>query len=140
MMKTLVSGEERTGDRAYEHGFTLIEMLVALAILGLSLTVLFSVFSRALAREQHDAHEAAARTLAQTLLAETTARAPLAPSQHTGTMASGFAWSVAVSPYASSTANDVLKAARVAVAVAWDEGGTPHEVRLDTLSTLAPTK
>jgi general secretion pathway protein I len=50
-------------------GFTLIEMVIAFAILGLSLSALYATFQSALSRTQHDAHMSQATLLARSLLA-----------------------------------------------------------------------
>jgi general secretion pathway protein I len=50
-------------------GFTLIEMVVAFAILGVSLSALYATFQSALSRTQHDAHLSEATLLARSLLA-----------------------------------------------------------------------
>jgi general secretion pathway protein I len=82
-----------------DTGFTLLEIIVALAILGLSLTVLFGIFSQNVARTHLNEIRAAERALASSLLlsAEATTSAP----DSVGRTSSGFVWRVASTPYGS---------------------------------------
>jgi general secretion pathway protein I len=57
--------------RRRTRGFTLIEVVIALAILGLSLAALYGAFASALARARRDAQLTEATLLAQSLLART---------------------------------------------------------------------
>ena len=52
-----------------DAGFTLIEMVIAFAILGLSLSALYATFQSALSRTRHDAHLSEATMLARSVLA-----------------------------------------------------------------------
>lgn len=58
-------------------GFTLIEMVVAFAILGVSLSALYATFQSALARTRHDARLSEATLLARSLLARAGTEWPL---------------------------------------------------------------
>ena len=80
-------------------GFTLLEIVVALAILGVSLTVLFGIFSQNVARTHRNETRAEEGALANSLLlrAETAASS----TDSTGRTASGFVWRVASRPYGS---------------------------------------
>src|SRR5450432_4058180 len=50
-------------------GFTLIEMVIAFAILSLSLSALYATLQNSLSRTRHDAHLSEATLLARSLLA-----------------------------------------------------------------------
>jgi general secretion pathway protein I len=50
------------------RGFTLIEVVIAFAILGMTLTALYGVFVSSLSRTHHDAQLSEATMLAQSLL------------------------------------------------------------------------
>jgi general secretion pathway protein I len=50
------------------RGFTLVEVIIAFAILGMSLAVLYGAFASSLARMRHDARVSEATLLAQSLL------------------------------------------------------------------------
>jgi len=60
------------------RGFTLIEVAIAFAILGMALTVLYGAFENALSRMRHDALISEGTLLAQSLLSR--AGIELAPS------------------------------------------------------------
>jgi general secretion pathway protein I len=60
-----------------QKGFTLIEMVVAFAILGLSLTVLYASFQGALSRTSHDSRSSEATLLARSLIARSGIEWPL---------------------------------------------------------------
>jgi general secretion pathway protein I len=65
-------------------GFTLIEMVIAFAILGLSLSALYATFQSALSRTTHDAHLSEATLLARSLLARAGTEWPLIEGSTTG--------------------------------------------------------
>ena len=82
-----------------DAGFTLLEIVVALGILGLSLTVLLGIFSQNVARTHWNETRAEARALANALLlkAEVTESA----SANSGRTTSGLVWRVTFAPYGS---------------------------------------
>jgi len=63
--------------RRASTGFTLIEMVIAFAILGLSLSALYATFQSALSRTGHDARLSEATLLARSLLARAGTEWPL---------------------------------------------------------------
>jgi len=83
-----------------DAGFTLLEIVVALAILGLSLTVLFGIFSQNVARTHLNEVRAEERALASSLLLSS--EATVAPTNSTGRTPSGLVWRVGSVPYGSS--------------------------------------
>ena len=93
-----------------QGGFTLIEVLVALTILSISLSVLLAVFMQGLDRAGESRNEAAARSLAQSLLAQaqTSSNPSLGDSAGEST---GLMWHLRIAPYGS-----------VADRAAWQEG------------------
>ena len=117
-------------------GFTLLEALVALAVVGLALAAIAGVFSNALMGHETASDADVALALAEERLA--LAGATLRPGANSGTFGERFAWQTTVSRYddADKTA-DVATAMprlyRIAVSVAWQDG---HHNRLLALSTL----
>jgi hypothetical protein len=73
--------------------------VIALAILGLSLTVLFGIFSQNVARTHRNEIRAEERALANALLLN--AEATVSPIDSAGRTRSGLAWRVASLPYGS---------------------------------------
>ncbi len=85
---------------AHQHGYTLIEVIVAFAILALGLTLLLGTLTGA-TRQVHWADEAGRAALhAQSLLDDTGVGVALQPGQTSGTFEDGhYHWSMVVSPY-----------------------------------------
>ena len=79
------------------QGFSLLEMVVAVAILGLSLSVLYQSIGGATRIVRTDEKYAYAVELARSLLADN-AVVPVAGYRNTGETSGGFQWSVDASP------------------------------------------
>src|SRR5437773_11599039 len=86
------------GDRRAQHrregeaGFTLVEVIVALAILSLGLSVLLGVISGSLRQTADAARMAEASALAQSLLAEVGTDLQIKPEQRSGQFRNGYRW------------------------------------------------
>jgi general secretion pathway protein I len=128
--------------RKREAGFTLIEVLVAVAIIGLALGAMAGVFGQGLAGHETASEAEAALAVAeeQLALADTTPH----PGAASGVFANRYAWQTIVAPYQdgdSKTADaptSLPPLYRVAVSVAWHDGRRTHEVSLSTLRLGAP--
>ena len=118
-------------------GFTLIEVLVALAIIGLALGAIAGVFGQGLT-----AHEAASEAEMALAVAEeqlALATATPRPGVANGVFANRFTWRTNIAPY-QDAANKTADAPtalpplyRIAVSVAWQDGRHTREVSLSTL-------
>ena len=84
--------------RSSQSGFTLVELLIALAIVGLSMAVTLKVISDNLDRSRRARDEAVAASLVQSLLARSEAGAPQ-PGVSGGTLGGGYSWRLQVWPY-----------------------------------------
>src|SRR5215470_15119227 len=84
--------------RRAEAGFTLLEVLVALAIAGLGLGALFAAASGALGNIDLASRHQAATRHAQSHLAAVGIETPLAPSDRSGDDGDGFRWRVLIVP------------------------------------------
>ncbi len=128
----------RCGD-ARRRGFTLIEILVALAILTLALTGLFQAFSGGLRSARVTSDYTTATALAESKLADLGAEASLTPGRREGRFEDGFRWTADVRPYGEEDRDsregriDLVDAYRVTVSVSW---GKPDDERSVSLSTL----
>jgi general secretion pathway protein I len=115
-------------------GFTLIEMVVAFAILGLSLSALYATFQSALSRTQHDAHLSEATLLARSLLARAGTEWPLIEGSTQGEW-SEYSYELAehkiVAP--AKEVPFTLPAVQVTAAVTWVEFAGKRTVSLSTL-------
>jgi general secretion pathway protein I len=118
-------------------GFTLIEVLVALAIIGLALGAVASVFSNGLTAHETVSDAEAALAVAEEQLA--LAAASPHPGASNGTYGGRFAWRATVAPYTdpsdkSPDAPTTLPPLyRVAVSVSWQDGRHSRALSLTTL-------
>ena len=97
--------------RAGTHGFTLLELLIALAILSVGLTVLLAIFSQGLQRSRDDQTEATARAFAASLLSQSLA-GPEAEFGETGRAPTAMSGASAWSPMEHRTTKTPGTAAR----------------------------
>ena len=82
-----------------EAGFTLVEVIVALAILALSLSVLLGAISNTAWRSAQAEKLVRAGSLAQSLLAKAGAEMPIREGETTGEFPAGFRWRLIAQPY-----------------------------------------
>ncbi len=118
-----------------QFGFTLIEVLVALAILGISLAVLLHIFSESLHRARESQAEMTASALAQSLLSNAGQSIPLQPDNTAGELPNGYSWQLHIEPYGSDEdrASWQMGAVAITASVSWKDG---EQKRTKTLTTL----
>jgi len=128
--------------RGQQAGFSLLEVLVAFAILAVSLGVLLQIFSRATTTTITTAQYSRAAALAQARLAAVGSAIPLEAGPVSGDPEDGFAWELGIVPVelgeepagpGLSTSAPPVAAYRVTVTALWQDG---PRVRRLTLSTL----
>jgi general secretion pathway protein I len=118
-----------------QSGFTLVEVLVALAIVAIAFVVALGIFTGGLTRLDHDHNVQYALLVAQSELARVGEDIPLQdreiddPGDSQGE--DGFRWHIAIAPYGGGPGG--LFGHRVVVTVGWSEGWQKREVRLDTV-------
>src|SRR5215469_17079 len=120
----------------HSAGFTLIEVLMALAIVGLALRAVAATFSNSLTAHETAADAEAALAVAEEQLA--LAAASPRPGSAAGNFAGRFAWRTTVAPYddgdkTTDPTHSLPALYRVAVSVAWRDGRRSREVALSTL-------
>jgi general secretion pathway protein I len=116
-----------------EHGFTVMELLVALAILVISMGLLFKLIGIDLDRTGEAGRETEATALLQSLLTQSEA-APQ-PGTTRGTFADGFSWQLAVSPE-SANKYQAVDAVDIAATVSWRHGDRIESRSLNTFRVV----
>ncbi len=99
--KPFMSQEPRSCTTASDSGFTLMEVLVALAILAMSLGVLLGIFSQALDRVREGQIKASANNLAKTLLLRAETADPSEIKDAGGVSDPELRWRIHVQDYGS---------------------------------------
>jgi general secretion pathway protein I len=124
-------------------GFTLIEVIVALAVVGLALAAIAGVFSNGLLGHEVAADADAALALAEERLALAEAAEILRPGTSSGRFADRFDWQTTVAAY-DDTPDPAPRPAislhlyRIAVSVAWRDGHRNRQLALSTLRLGPP--
>ncbi|WP_119459640.1 prepilin-type N-terminal cleavage/methylation domain-containing protein [Rhodospirillaceae bacterium SYSU D60014] len=123
--------------RPAEAGFTLLEVLVALAILALSLAAVYETLSGGLRNEAVSRRYLAATILAEGRLAGVGAERPVQTGHWTGETPDGFRWTIDIGPPSGSRAAPMIlqlpRLLEVEVRVQWDQGDRTRMVRLSSL-------
>lgn len=121
--------------RRIPRGLTLLELLVAIAIMAMSLALLYRVMggsARSVGRI--DATQRAI-VLAQSLL-DLRDTVPEGGWQQSGESA-GYQWRIASAPYDTGiSGSGIAPLYEVAITVAWRDGDQPHQLDLSTLRPL----
>ena len=120
-------------------GFTLIEVLVAFAIVAITLTALLQVFSTSLGSVTTVERRAEATMLARSALDAVGAEIPLAAGERSADAGQGFALRLRIVPSATlaplADAGGLLVPYEVAATVTWERGGS---LTLTTLRLATP--
>jgi general secretion pathway protein I len=125
-------------ERYEERGFTLIEVLIALAILGVSLAVVLTTVSDSLSRTRRGEQELLATSLARSLIDRVGADLALKSSDTSGDADDGFSWRLSVTEYGDDKEREAWDAnpVNVIATVMWREAGEERSVTLKTIKIL----
>jgi len=125
------------GPAGPQSGFTLIEVLVALTILSISIGVLLAVFLQGLDRARESSNEAAARVLAQSLVAQAKVGTNLSFGTSVGKI-NGLAWRTQVLPYGSAVDRAAWQSnpAQITATVSWRGERGQRSLSLSALRLL----
>lgn len=119
------------------QGYTLIEVLVAMVILAMSLTVLFRIFSTGLNNVGVSADYARAVLIAETQLAQAGISVSLETGELDGTVDERFYWTRTVADYSPFALADAdrspVAAYQVTVAVEWQHSGRSRAISLSSI-------
>lgn len=145
-MSARASRAGSSGGLRAARGFTLIEVIVAFAVLALALTLLLGTLSGA-ARQVRWADDAGRAALhAQSLLDQTGVGEALQPGQREGEFEEGrYRWSMQVEPWRDPGAQDVAlvdpgapQLMQLTLAVQWGEGAPRQQLQLQSLRLVTP--
>jgi general secretion pathway protein I len=122
-------------------GYTLIEVLIAMMILALSLTVIFRIFSGGLRNIGIASDYSHAVMVAESVLAATGVTEALEPGETSGRLFDKYLWVRSVTPYQPNDepASDdpPVSAYRVSVTVEWSVKGVTRSFDLSTLRLVS---
>jgi general secretion pathway protein I len=122
-----------------QRGFTLIETVIAFAILGLSLSALYGAFGSALSRTRRDAKLSEATLIAQSLLARAGTELPASGGTYTGEW-NDYKYELtqqASAPPGPGMAT--VQTVRVTARVSWPGSSGPREIEVSTLALQPAT-
>lgn len=125
-----------------EKGFTLLEIMIALAILGIALTVILQQFSTGLKTVGITRDYTNALIHAREKLEELCLEKKLSEKEESGEFEDGYRWRVVIAPYEeeekeeSSTEFLLLSMYTVTSIVSWDAGNREKKVELATLKIV----
>jgi general secretion pathway protein I len=139
-------GLPRTGRaRRSQRGYSLIEVIVAFALLALALTLLLGTLSGASRQVRWSGDAGRAALHAQSLLDTVGVGEPLQPGQRSGEFDAGrYRWTLQVSPWSDppvAGAPDAPAAQQLyelALTVQWNDGGPRERLQLRSLRLAPP--
>lgn len=129
--------------RRRQSGFSLIEVVIAFALLALALTLLLGTLSTASRQVRGAADSARAALHAQSLLALTDGGEPLRPGHSEGEFEDGrYRWDMQVAPYVDPLRRQAAidpvapQLLELVLTLRWGEGGSRQRLQLHTLRLL----
>jgi general secretion pathway protein I len=128
----------------HDRGFTLVELLVALAIFAIAIGFAYRALSGALASQDGSERNQMAVRLAQTMLDRVGRDIALNPGDMNGRTQDGSIWQLRMTPDSTAAADattspancitaPVLQGIVVQISVGWTEQQHPHQIRLSSL-------
>lgn len=118
------------------RGFTLLEVLIAFAVLALTMAAVLRIFSGGLRSIERADRYGTAALLATSVLAATGREEPFAAGDTAGDFGNGYHWHRRIEEYREevlTTEEKTLIPYAVTVIVSWDDATSEQGVRLSTL-------
>jgi general secretion pathway protein I len=136
-----------TPRRNKQRGYTLIEVVVAFALLAFAMTLLLGSLTNASKQVRGAADAGRAALHAQSLLDQMGVGEALAPGRRDGELEDGrYRWELEVEPFVDPTApprvGEVLGAPQLMqlqLTMFWGDGGPRKQLRLESLRLVTPT-
>ncbi|HUH56410.1 MAG TPA: prepilin-type N-terminal cleavage/methylation domain-containing protein [Rhodanobacter sp.] len=121
------------------NGFTLLEVLAAIALLGIAFAILMQVAGGAIGLTSQAADASAAAMWARSKLDSAYAVEPLQPGHSAGRFDRKFRWQLDVTPWHAPAADDPtpLQLYQLDLQVSWGAAAHPHTANFRTLRLLS---
>ncbi len=124
-----------------KNGFSLLEVMVALSILGIALTVVIQLFSGGLRQARNSRDYTRAVIYAKQVMEEVAMQETLEEKVEQGDLADGYRWQVAISPREISTEEKFpVELYLLKVCIFFQQGEKEKKVVLSTLKTVVKTE
>jgi general secretion pathway protein I len=130
--------KRRRGDRRGRHGeagFTLVEVIVALAMLSIGLSIVLGLISSSLRQTANAERMAQASSLAQSLMDQIGTEWPVVAAERDGQFPNGYRWHLQMLPYGDASERDEWPVGlyTVSTEVQWEEGKERRAFALTSL-------
>lgn len=136
----------RASTESRQQGFTLIEVVIALAVFAVAVGVCMQIATAGLRQSRVAAEQTQAALLAQSLLDMHGVGERLQPGRSSGRLEDDYRWELEVSPYevALETSNPLtpgftaVQLFRLDLTLSWPAGRTERNARFSTLRAMTP--
>ncbi len=127
----------RSRDKRFSDGFTLLEVLVALAIMAIAVTLIIQLFSSNLRALTVSGDTLFAAAKANARLREILAEPPLKDTSWRETKENGFPMDISIAEVLQKRTNNLqVKLVEVALTIHWKEGRKEKKLTLRTMKTV----
>jgi|SRR6516225_215517 len=118
-----------------EAGFTLLEVIVTIAILALTFTILFQTIAETVDRTGQSENLGRAQLLARSLLDQVGRELPMKAGESVGEDGNGLHWRLRQSPYreAGDNGQSMMAAMQVSAEIFWGRPPFSHSITISTL-------
>lgn len=128
------------------RGFTLIEVVAALAVLAVAVGLCLQIATSALRQTRQAAEHTQAALLAQSLLDAAGTGERIRPGRTSGRLDEGYRWELEVTPYEGDLVREgalvptllAVRLYRLELSLSWDVGRDQRTVRFSTLRAMTP--